>query len=205
MDEKPDQIIGQIETHREELGRNLDELQNKVRRSTDWKTYFDRNPMLMLGAALGGGILLGSMVGGKRSHKQSSRYSSSSSSSFAGAGTGMTGAMGSTGTRKPAGPATSIQKSRVNETMDHVKAALIAFGITKAKDFLTQAIPGFDHHLDEAERSKREQHSGSSMHGYGGSSQDFRTHTEGSSFRGGYSSASDYRSPESTTPQPVAP
>ena len=67
MDEKPDQILNHIESQRNELGRNLGELETRVRRTTDWRTHFDRNPMLMLGAALGGGLLVGTLVGKGRS------------------------------------------------------------------------------------------------------------------------------------------
>jgi hypothetical protein len=196
MDEKPDQIIDHIEAQREELGRNLSELENRVRRSTDWRTYFDKNPALMVGAALGGGVLLGSMVSsGRRSRSRKSSYSYSSAAAMpAGSASAATGASASAA-RRPSGPATSIQKSRIHETVDHVKAALIAFGISKAKEFLTTAIPGFDQHMDEAERSRREHHQNMSntRQEYG---QEFRSHTEGSGYRSGYGSASDYRSPE---------
>jgi hypothetical protein len=201
MDEKPDQIIGQIEAQREELGRNLSELETRVRRSTDWKTYFDKNPMLMLGAALGGGVLLGSLVGGKRSSKRRTWQPSSHSGSAAGAAASAPSAYSAASStsatpRRPSGPATSVQKSRINETVDNVKAALIAFGISKAKEFLTAAIPGFDQHLDEAERGKRESHSSLSgaMQTHTGA-QDFRSHTESGGYRGSQG-AGGYRSPE---------
>ena len=67
MDEKPDQIIGHIEAQRHELGRNLNELESRVRDTTNWRTHYERNPMLVMGAALGGGLLLGAVVGGGRS------------------------------------------------------------------------------------------------------------------------------------------
>ena len=82
MDEKPDQIIGHIEAQRNELGRNLSELESRVRETTDWRTHYERNPMLVLGAALGGGILLGAMVGG--GSRPSSRRTSKSSSPYTG-------------------------------------------------------------------------------------------------------------------------
>jgi hypothetical protein len=200
MDEKPDQIIGEIEAKREELGRNLNELETRVRRSTDWKTYYEKNPMLMIGAALGGGVLLGSMIKGKRSPKRRTWQPSA----FAGSAAGASAAYGSQSSqstqpsstpspRRPVGPATSVQKSRINETVDHMKAALIAFGISKAKEFMSSVIPGFDQHLDEAERGKRDSHSS-----LGGSGQthsgEFRTHTEGG-YRGSQG-AGGYRAPE---------
>jgi hypothetical protein len=169
MDERPDQIIGHIEAQRDELGRNLNELETRVRRSTDWRTYYDRNPMLMLGAALGGGLLLGSMVGTKTSHrsgysgKSRSRSSSALSTSamgLASAGAGVSAA--STWSKPTAASHSSHGMSEkwgeVSETLDHIKTALVSFGVAKAKEFLSQAIPGIDHHLSEAERKRHGQH-----------------------------------------------
>src|SRR5438046_1854948 len=67
MAERPDQIEQHIASTRHELGANLHELEDKVKQATDWKTYYDRNPMLMVGLAFGGGVMLASMMGGKRS------------------------------------------------------------------------------------------------------------------------------------------
>jgi hypothetical protein len=165
MDEKPDQILGHIEAQRSELGRNLNELETRVRRGTDWKTYFDRNPMMMLGVALGGGLLLGTAVGNKRKH-QGSRgrtYSSGVSSSalgFASAGTMSSGSSSRSGSpSRTASPMMAEQRQQLSETMEHVKAALIGFGIAKAKEFMCQAIPGFDQHLSEAEQKRGSQRS----------------------------------------------
>src|SRR5689334_16637181 len=80
MDEKPDQIIGHIEAQRDQLGRNLNELEDRVRQTTDWRTHYERNPMLVLGAALGGGLLLGAVVGGRTGSSSSSSSSRSGKS-----------------------------------------------------------------------------------------------------------------------------
>ena len=37
-----------------------------------------------------------------------------------------------------------------------MKAALIGFATAKVKEFMTEALPGFNQHLDEAERRHRE-------------------------------------------------
>ena len=63
MDEKPDEIMNHIESQRDQLGRNLNELETRVKRTTDWRAQVDRNPMMAVGVALGGGLLLGSIVG----------------------------------------------------------------------------------------------------------------------------------------------
>lgn len=181
MDERPDQIIGHIEAQRDQLGRNLNELETRVRQSTDWRTYYDRNPMLMMGAALGGGLLLGSMVGSKSSdrtadysRKWRSRSSSSVSSSALGLSSAGVGAAAGSSWSKPSGSSSSSSPSssssisskglvsskewnQVSETMEHIKAALIAFGMAKAKEFLGQAIPGIEQHLSEAEKKHQGQ------------------------------------------------
>jgi hypothetical protein len=177
MDEKPEQIIGHIEAQRDQLGRNLNELETRVRATTDWRTYFEKNPALALGAALGGGILLGAMVNSRR--HSSPKYGRSSSSSYAGAAatggalgfasSGSSGSSaassGSSSSRRSSlvsSPVTSMQMRQISETMDHIKAALIAFGISKAKEFISQAIPGLDPHLQEAAQRGRQHSSGPS-------------------------------------------
>lgn len=145
MDEKSDQIKDRIESQRDALGRNLDELEHRVKETTDWRKQFDRNPMLLMGAALGGGIMLGALTSGNSSRSPKQPWSSSKYST-ATAPAGI-----STDAPSHAHSAFAHQRRRAGETIDQVKAALIAFGIAKAKDFLQQAIPGFDKHLSEAE------------------------------------------------------
>ena len=84
MDEKPDQIMNHIESQRDQLGRNLNELEERVRRTTDWRAQVDRNPMLAMGVAFGGGLLIGSMVGGSRRSHRSTWSSSAGKSLFSG-------------------------------------------------------------------------------------------------------------------------
>lgn len=141
MDEKSDQILSHIESQRDQLGRNLHELENKVKRTTDWRTHWEENPMLLMGLAVGGGVLFGAMLGGRsdrESSSSSSRYSSSASRS---SGYAASGLMSS--------PATSQARQHASETIDKIKAALIAFGTVKAKDFLASAIPGLEQHLGD--------------------------------------------------------
>ena len=43
--ERPDQIEQHIASTRNELGNNLQELEDKVKQAADWRTYYERNPM----------------------------------------------------------------------------------------------------------------------------------------------------------------
>jgi hypothetical protein len=185
MDEKPDQIMSHIESQRNELGRNLNELESRVRRTADWRALFDRNPMLMMGVALGGGLLLGTITAGSRRSSRSSWSSSaksygtstpSSSSSYSSPssyGTSSPG-YGSAGTssgyissNKPKRtPAIREQRRKATDTLEQIKAALVGFATAKVKEFMTEALPGFNQHLDEAERRHQEFRStGHEQHG----------------------------------------
>jgi hypothetical protein len=157
MDEKPDQIMNHIESQRDQLGRNLSELESRVKRTTDWRAQFDRNPMLMMGVALGGGMLLGSIVGGSR-HRSSKSSWSSSPRSFSSSSSSMspTAPYPSSPSSSSSGPpAMREQRRRATDTLEHMKAALIGFATAKVKEFMSEALPGFNQHLEEAERRPR--------------------------------------------------
>lgn len=62
MDTQSEQIIKDIQDHRERLGDNLAELETRVREAADWRTYFSRNPWIMMGAAAAGGLLVSAML-----------------------------------------------------------------------------------------------------------------------------------------------
>ena len=63
MDAQSEQIIRDIEDRRERLSENFDELQNRFREATNWRTYYNRNPLIGLGVAAAGGFLLSAVLG----------------------------------------------------------------------------------------------------------------------------------------------
>jgi hypothetical protein len=64
------QTSGDIRAHisqqRDELSQDLDDLRSKVRSSFDWRTQCAAHPMTMIALAVGGGLVLGSLVAGRR-------------------------------------------------------------------------------------------------------------------------------------------
>lgn len=141
MDERPDQIERHIHEKRNELGSNLHEFQSKVKSVTDWRLQFRKHPWAMIGLAFGGGVAISTMIGGRNGRYSSQehwtpRKLSSESSDYS---TGR-----STVVRQ--------EKRKAAETMDHVKAALIGFAAAKAKEMLTDYLPGFREHLNRTER-----------------------------------------------------
>jgi hypothetical protein len=155
MDEKPDEIMNHIESQRDQLGRNLNELETRVKRTTDWRAQVDRNPMLAMGVALGGGLLLGSIVGGGHRSNRSTWSSSAAGKSYSSANLASSTSAASTFGAGPSSGKVSQyreQRRKASDTLDNIKAALIAFGTAKMKEFMSEALPGFHEHMQEAER-----------------------------------------------------
>jgi hypothetical protein len=158
MDQNSDQIVEHIERQRDELGRDLDELQTRVKRTTDWRSHYETHPFYFLGAAFGGGLLLSSMTGRSPRHYKYSEPSSSYQgdetdySYKRSYSTGGSSSLGSSASAYSESPRTQYQKQRAMETLDVVKGALISFAASKAKDLLTDMLPGFDRHMEEAQR-----------------------------------------------------
>ena len=135
MGQTTHQIKGHIEDTREDLGSNLQELEKKVKSVTDWKQHFQTNPMTMLGVAFGGGILLATMLGGRK-NRRGERSSSQASGAEPHAGT-------------------DHQKHKALETWDNIKGALIGVAATRFKDFIGEAVPGFHEQFQRTEEKAK--------------------------------------------------
>lgn len=132
MAERTDLIEQHIELTRYQLGNNLHELEDKVKQAADWRTYYDRNPMLMLGLAFGGGVMLASMLGGK-----GRRYDAS----FPAQTPRSAGYLSGTAPRDP-----------ISDTWQNIKTAVIGLTGAKIRSLLDDAIPGFSEHYANATR-----------------------------------------------------
>ena len=133
MGQRTDQIENQIETKREDLKSNLEELQTRVKTATDWRHYFAEHTGTMIAAAFGGGVLLATMVGGR-----SNRVSLSQAG----------------GSSEPARPWVRGTKHEVLENVDSIKSALVGAAATKFKGILGEIVPGFKEHLAKAEADR---------------------------------------------------
>ncbi len=121
-----DQTLPQIETHieqaRHRLGRHLHELERKVEKATDWREYVRARPAIVLGAAVAGGLLIGSM--GRRRPTSSGRSTSSD--------------------RPTLGP-------QAAEVWTNIRTALVGVAAARVTGYMATLIPGFDEHLQKAE------------------------------------------------------
>ena len=124
MGQTTHQIEAHIENTRENLGSNLHELESKVRAVTDWKQQFQQRPMTMLGVAFGGGILLATLLGGRRRSGRERGYSSRAG-------------------RSESHQESAYRKHEALGTWDNIKGALIGVAATRFKDFVGDVVPDF--------------------------------------------------------------
>ncbi|RPJ51774.1 MAG: hypothetical protein EHM23_33705 [Acidobacteria bacterium] len=174
MGQRSDEIKKHIDTQRSELSENLERLEERVKSTTDWRAQVEKRPMTALGIAFGGGLLLGAVIPGvaRRSSASSKHLTSSTTQAYA--GQGYTGSSeGSTGSyleqtrRTPKKTATSRELRKTWDMLDTIRAAMVSFGATKVKDYLGQAIPGFQDHYTRTEEEQRRER-GSSWEGHSG-------------------------------------
>ena len=126
----------ELPDERGELGRNLNELESKVEDMTDWRAQFQKRPMLMIGVAASGGLLLASITGRRsRSRRRS-------------ADDGGDG-------RYEHRRGTDLQNNRALETFDTIKGAMIGVAANTFQDFLGQLIPGFREQFQKTAQEKR--------------------------------------------------
>jgi hypothetical protein len=68
MVERSDQIKEHLDRTRGDLHKNVNELQDRVKGAFDWRAQFQERPLLMMGLALGGGMLAAALVTRRREH-----------------------------------------------------------------------------------------------------------------------------------------
>ncbi len=140
MGETTNQIERHIESKRDDLGSNLQELEQKVKSVTDWRQQFQNNPMTMIGAAFGGGVLLATMLGGGRRRRRSSGPTYAEQHAPATNNTPHAG--------------TDHQAHKALETWDNIKGALIGVAATRFKDFVDEIVPGFHDQFEKTAQQK---------------------------------------------------
>jgi hypothetical protein len=162
MDERPDQIEQHIQSQRDELGDNINELERKVKNAFDWRAQFDERPWAMLGLAFTGGLLISTVLPRRSSitSRVNSRRRSFSdpwspyvrgeaakSGETAGA-TSATPDYSSGYSTPPSAPRPS------SETWDNLRNAAIALATTRLAEFVEELVPGFTEHYKKAASGK---------------------------------------------------
>ena len=136
MAEEPNQIKRHIDATRDELGKNVDELGQRVKQAADWHTYFDKSPMTALALAFAGGVVLSGFVGRQRNH-----HNGGHPLTQAGDGQLQRGI--------------EYRKSGAADMFDNVKGAIIGWSANQFKTLLNQWLPGFRQEYERTETEKK--------------------------------------------------
>jgi Protein of unknown function (DUF3618) len=129
MDETANEIEAHIDRTRERLGSNLRELEDRVDAATDWREQFRERPLVFLGVAVVGGVVLGNVLG---------RPS-------------PTRGRGDIDVRPAVGRNGFVQ-GQASELWSNVQAALVTLASARITEYIGELIPGFDEHYRRAER-----------------------------------------------------
>ena len=136
MGQDSDEIASRIESKRDDLRSNLEELEDKVKAVTDWRQQFERHTGLMLGLALTGGLLLSGLMPRRARRRPFAARP-----------------------RLEARPDAAAEqrdgrRSQLRHVWEDVQAALIGVAASKLTTTLSELLPGFSEHLGQA-RARR--------------------------------------------------
>ena len=127
MGQITDEIENQIESTRENLKSNFEELEMRMKAATDWRHYYKEHTGMMVAVAFGGGLLLSALTRADAEATSSGVSAENKRSSTSGA------------------------KHEVHKTFDAIASALVGTAATKLKGVLGEVIPGFSDHLAQNE------------------------------------------------------
>lgn len=146
MGQTASQIENHIDVQREDLSSNLRELENKVKAVADWRHQFENRPLVFIGAAFGGGLLLAKAIGssGGRSRRHYSYGFPSPSPAVAEAHSIP---------RTPRAPSPSMDTAM--RAWENIKGALVGVAATRVKDYVEEVLPGFSQQYQQAESQHR--------------------------------------------------
>ena len=127
-------IIEHIETEREQLGENLEEIESRIKDAADPRAWYERNPGLILGAAAAGGLVLGLLVTSRSSDEEANPVDFSEPRALA--------------EKLPASENRHLKT--IKNTLDTTIAALVGLGARKFQDFVSDTLPGFQEQYNAA-------------------------------------------------------
>jgi hypothetical protein len=108
------QIESHIRQERADLASNLGQIEQKAKAALDWRAQFQKNPLTMMGVALGAGVLLSAAT----ARPSRRRYS-------------------------PPEERRETGDYRAAQPWANIKGAIVGVAANRFLQFLTAAIPGF--------------------------------------------------------------
>lgn len=152
MAQEPNEIRDHINASRARLEDDLHEIEDRVKDAMDWRSWYKKNTVAMLGAAVAGGFILSMAIG--RSSRNGS-VSTRSETEFTPETEWRREERTGPSIRSEIGSKVGHHLSRLGDIVDNSVGALLGAASHRLQDYVSQTIPGFKEYYTEAERMKR--------------------------------------------------
>lgn len=152
MAQEPNEIREHIDAERSRLGDDLEEIEHRMKDAVDWKAWYRKNTVPMLGAAVAGGFLLSMLIG--RSSNGSQRTIETEEGVFTGESEWKREKKGERFMQSQVGPRIDHHLSRLTDILDNTVGAFLGIASNKLQDYVSQAIPGFKEQYSEVQRAR---------------------------------------------------
>jgi hypothetical protein len=154
--------MDEIQQQRQELGDNLQQLENKVRDTVDWRVQFSERPMAGIGIAFAGGFLLSMLMpgGGESKGRSSQTYEMSNYRVDDDATRAQPVSYryqyppSDRGEHKGRSMMATPEMKEVTDTLENIRGAVMGMAASRLRDFLAEAVPGFANEYEEARKSR---------------------------------------------------
>lgn len=135
MGESTEQLEWNIAAERRDLGRNLHALERKANALTDWRTFYRRHPLAVIGVAFGGSMVVG-LLGRSRAFPSTSTDAAFDTETYRKPDTGFRAA-------SSVSVAANRLQRELGNTWDQIADALLGVASAKAIELISHKIPGF--------------------------------------------------------------
>jgi hypothetical protein len=142
MGDKSEYIERHIEQQRRELVDNMVELEERVTRAVNWRSQVEERPMMMVGLAFGGGVLLSALLGGTSRPRNQPGWPAFQPEMPEDPRV----------SRRPLEDSGSTHRERTaSATWENVKEALLGVAVARAGSALELLLPGFHEEYKKAQ------------------------------------------------------
>jgi hypothetical protein len=148
--EDTNQIEQEIRERRSDLGRNLNELEDKARQLADWRTHYREHPKVFLGAAIGAGIVLALATVSKA--RPSVRAFDSDDAEALPERDTTHDVYRFSSPPNPARRTVNRIQREVGDTWNHIANGLLSLASAKAIQLVSELVPGFSDHVEPPQR-----------------------------------------------------
>ena len=151
MGENTNQIEQEIRARREDLGRNLNELEDKAREMADWHTHYRNHSAAFLSVAFGAGVVLGLATMPRRQRRPALGPVQFTEAEL---DRDVQRPKHTAWPGRPVGNGTTARALRtLSDTWGQITDALLATASAKAVQVVSDLIPDVRNHLDGRTRT----------------------------------------------------